>query len=173
MNLIVAVSSDWGIGYKNELLFRIREDLQRFKKLTINKVVVMGHNTFKSLPGGKPLPSRTNIVLSKNDSLQIPGVITCNSMGSLKALLQNHDPREIFIIGGEKVYAQLLNYCERAYITKVEANPSADVFMTNIDKLPCWRLEQESLLKNYGEISYKFSIYTNGLYNAKNFFTNL
>jgi len=167
MNLSVAVSSDWGIGCKNELLFRIREDLQRFRELTINKIVVMGHNTFKSLPNRKPLPNRTNIVLSRDNSLQIPGVIICDSINSLENLLKNYNSNDIFIIGGEKIYTQLLNHCKTAYITKVEANPSADAFIPNIDKLPHWRLDEESLPKKCNDLSYKYCIYTNILCESK------
>ena len=163
MNLIVAVSNDWGIGYKNDLLFRIREDLQRFRALTINKVVVMGHNTFKSLPGGKPLPGRTNIVLSKKIA-KIPDTMTCNSISALETELKKYDLQDVFDIGGEKIYTQLLNYCRTAYITKVDANPNADAFMPNIDKLPNWRLFEETLPRKQGEFSYKYSIYTNGLF---------
>ena len=80
MNLIVCVSRNWGIGKNNELLFHIPDDLKQFKALTTGKVVVMGHNTLKSLPGGKPLPNRTNIVLSRNPNLKIEGATVCNSV---------------------------------------------------------------------------------------------
>ena len=161
MNLSVAVSSDWGIGYNNELLFRIREDLQRFRELTINKVIVMGHNTFKSLPGGKPLPNRVNIVLSREIGLEIPGAIVCNSLDALEIHLQDYNRQDVFIIGGEKIYQQLLNRCEKAYITKVEGNPPADAYMPNIDKLAAWQLVEESAQKKHGEITYKYCVYTN------------
>ncbi|MCL2576685.1 MAG: dihydrofolate reductase [Defluviitaleaceae bacterium] len=164
MNLIAAVSSNWGIGYKNRLLFHIHEDLQRFKELTINKTVVMGHNTFKSLPGGKPLSNRVNIVLSREKNLQIPGVTICDSLSALEIVLQSYSPENIFIIGGENIYTQLLNRCKLAYITKVDANPSADVFMPNIDKLPDWKLIEEILPKKQCEIAYRYSIYANGLF---------
>lgn len=165
MNLSVAVSSDWGIGYENDLLFRIPDDLNRFRELTLNKVVVMGHNTYKSLPKNRrPLPNRVNIVLSRDISLEIPGVLTCGSIEALEILLKNFDEKNIFLIGGEKLYVQLLNRCERAYITKVEASPPADAFMPNIDKLPEWNLKWESCTKKHGDLAYKFSIYTNELF---------
>ncbi|MDR0272672.1 MAG: dihydrofolate reductase [Clostridiales bacterium] len=161
MNLSVAVSQNWGIGYKNELLFRIREDLQRFKKLTTNKIVVMGHNTFKSLPNAKPLPNRINIVLSREKKLHIPGVIICDSINSLENILQNYETENIFVIGGEKIYSQLLNRCRTAYITKVEANPTADAFMPNIDKLPNWQLLEETSFSENEGLMYKYCIYSN------------
>ena len=157
MNLIVAVSENWGIGHKNELLFRISEDLQRFKKLTTGKVVVMGHNTFKSL--GKPLPDRINIVLSKTE--KIPGVITCNSLEELNLVLENYPPDDIFVIGGEKIYNLLLNRCKFAYVTKIEATPPADAFMPNLEKLENWQLTHEGLPEQQTEPVYRYNIFTN------------
>ncbi|MCL1845950.1 MAG: dihydrofolate reductase, partial [Defluviitaleaceae bacterium] len=133
MNLSVAISSNRGIGCKNELLFRISEDLRHFRALTEGKIVVMGHNTLKSLPNGKPLPRRTNIVLSRQIGLKIPGAIVCNSLEALDKILHNYSPENIFIIGGEEIYSQLLNRCNVAYITKVDACPPADAFFPNID----------------------------------------
>jgi dihydrofolate reductase len=172
MNLIVAVSNEWGIGYKNDLLFRISEDLLRFRELTLNKVVVMGHNTFKSLPNGKPLPRRTNIVLSREKNLQIPGAIVCDSLDALKKVLKNYDEKNIFIIGGEKIYSQLINFCNLAYITKVDANPPADAFMPNIDELPNWRLIEKSATKNLNEIAFTYDIFKNDLYFSEETFAN-
>ena len=88
MKAIVAVSENWGIGQDNELLFHIPEDLKFFKEKTIGKVVVMGRNTLESLPGGKPLPKRTTVVLSSTvkDS---EGVISAGSLEQLKNILSN------------------------------------------------------------------------------------
>lgn len=160
MNLSVAVSSNWGIGFENDLLFRIPEDLQRFREFTLGKVIVMGHNTLKSLSGGKPLPRRTNIVLSRQKSLEIPGAITCNSVEALDEILTKYSPEEIFICGGEKIYFELINRCKTAYITKVKACPSADTFFPNIDKMSEWRLSEESDEKKHENLSFKFCVYT-------------
>jgi dihydrofolate reductase len=160
MNLIVAVSATWGIGYKNELLFHIREDLEHFRQMTLGKVVVMGHNTYKSLPANRqPFPNRTNIVLSR--TTDIPGVITCESLPALFEQLKNYDPQDIFIIGGEKIYTQLLNFCEKAYITKVEASPPADSHMPNIDKMTNWQIHEQSLPKTSDSLVYKYVTYHN------------
>ncbi|MCL2199301.1 MAG: dihydrofolate reductase [Defluviitaleaceae bacterium] len=157
MNLSVAVSQNWGIGYKNDLLFRISEDLKRFRKLTTGKTIIMGHNTFKSLPGGKPLPNRTNIVLSRDTTLKIPDVIVCNSVEELQKHLHN----DVFIIGGEQVYRLLLDYCKTAYVTQVQATPPADAFMPNLNELPNWKLIEEESPKTDGRLVYKYSTYVN------------
>ena len=159
MNLIVAVSSDWGIGYKNDLLFRIREDLRNFKKLTTNKIVVMGYNTLLSLPDSKPLPNRVNIVLSRKKNLEISGAIVCNSLENLEEVLSAYDQKDVFVIGGENVYAQLINRCTTAYITKVEANPPADAFFPNFDELADWRAEKEYFPSEKSDIPHKYTVY--------------
>ena len=103
MNLIVCVSRNWGIGKNNELLFHIPDDLKQFKALTTGKVVVMGHNTLKSLPGGKPLPNRTNIVLSRNPNLKIEGATVCNSVQDVLIEVSDRLQSDVFIIGGEAI----------------------------------------------------------------------
>ena len=143
MNVSVAVSSNWGIGHKNDLLFRISPDLKRFKKLTMGKAVVMGHNTFKSLPNQKPLPDRKNIVMSRKPNLRIPGVLVANSKEQVMEMVSAKD---IFIIGGEQIYKLFLNDCTRIYLTKVYDNPPADVFFPNLDTKPEWSLAYKSEL---------------------------
>jgi dihydrofolate reductase len=161
MNLIVAVSKDWGIGCENNLLFRIPEDQKYFRKTTIGKVVVMGHNTFKSLPNGKPLKDRVNIVLSKNRELTIDDVIVCNSTAELFETLKAYPPNDIFIIGGAAVYSEFFNHCKKAYITKIDAVLPADTFFSNIDEMDNWKLIQESEAKEHDGLKYKFCVYEN------------
>ena len=143
MNISVAVSSNWGIGFQNDLLFRISPDLKRFKKLTMGKTIVMGHNTFKSLPNQNPLPGRKNVVLSRNPSLTIPGVHVASSKEHVLEMVKDE---EVFIIGGEQIYKLFLDNCTRIYLTKVNATPVADCFFPNLDEKPEWRLEHISEL---------------------------
>ena len=161
MNLSVAVSENWGIGNENKLLFRIPDDLQRFKELTTGKVVVMGRNTYESLPASRrPLPNRVNIVLSRNTALDLPGVIICHSINALRVQLENYSPRDVFIIGGGELYTQMLDYCETAYITKVQAAPSADCFFPDMEQQHDWRLVSETEPSIYNGTAYTYCIYT-------------
>ena len=160
MNVSVAVTKNWGIGYENKLLFHIKEDLQRFKNLTTGKTVVMGHGTLKSLPKSQPLPNRDNIVLSKNKSLIIPDAVVCNSVDSLMEMLKPRNPDDIFIIGGEAVYSRLLSKCTTAYVTKIYSSPPADKFFPNLDSIPGWNLSWESDMKQADGVSYKFCVYS-------------
>ena len=141
MNMSVAVSSNWGIGYKNDLLFRISPDLKRFRRLTMGKTLVMGHNTFKSLPNQQPLPGRKNIVLSRKLWLEIPGACVANSKEQVMEMTKND---ETFIIGGEQIYRLFLDNCTRIYLTRVHAAPKADCFFPNLDIYPGWYLEHKS-----------------------------
>lgn len=161
MNLIVAVAENWGIGHKNELLFRISNDLKNFRKITKDKVVVMGHNTFKSLPGSQPLKNRTNIVLSRDKGLSIPGVVVCNSLDELLVKTDKYNTCDVFVIGGEVIYTTLLNHCKKAYITKVKATVPADTFFPNVDEMEQWKLTEASEEMEQEGLKYTFCVYEN------------
>ena len=160
MNLIVAVTENWGIGRNNDLLFKVSEDLKYFRATTTGKVVVMGHNTLKAMPNGLPLKNRTNIVLSRDSKLSVPGAVVCNSLEALFEHLKNYDPQDIFIIGGGTIYKELLPYCKKAYITKFEATPEADTFFPNMDNMPNWQIDTVSGQKEFDGLGFRFYVYS-------------
>ncbi|MCL2049245.1 MAG: dihydrofolate reductase [Defluviitaleaceae bacterium] len=162
MNLIAAVTADWGIGYKNQLLFHIPEDLQYFKEKTTGKVVIMGHNTFLSLPNQRPLPNRKNIVLSRKAGLEINGAQVYNSLEALEAALKDYAPQDIFIIGGEQIYTQFLDRCDTAYVTKINASPTADAFFPNLDEIIGWEIVGEGAVEKSGGVEFRHIVYYNG-----------
>ena len=135
MQAIVAVSRSWGIGKDGQLLFRISADLQRFRALTTGHTVVMGRKTLQSLPGGRGLPNRRSLVLTRQESFTPERAETVHSLAELLVLAGD----EAFVIGGQEVYEQLLPYCTRAYVTKVFADVPADAFFPNLDEDPLWR----------------------------------
>jgi len=159
MNVIAAVDLNWGIGYKGNLLQRIPEDMEFFRQMTLGKVVVMGRETFESLPEKKPLEGRINIVLSRNRDFKSDSIIVCHSLEELFHELKKYDSNDVFIIGGESVYSQLLPYCTEAYITKIEIIYDADKFFINIDKEKSWKLVYSSDLKEYNGIRFSFHKY--------------
>lgn len=144
MNAIVAVDNHWGIGYKNDLLFHVPEDMRYFKEKTTGKIVIMGKNTFYSLPHQKPLKDRTNIVLSRNKDLQIDGVTVCHSLEQLRELLKEFKTDAVFIIGGQAIYELLLPYCKVVYVTHFNAKTKADKHFPNLSVLKEWRLAERS-----------------------------
>lgn len=161
MNMIVCVSRNWGIGKDNQLLFHIPNDLKQFRALTIGKTVVMGHNTLKSLPGGKPLPERTNIVLSRDPNLVVDGATVCHDMQDVLIELSTVSPDDVFIIGGASVYKMFLPYCRRALITRVDAAPEADSFFPDLQEHPQWKIRQESDFMEHNGLSYQYVEYIN------------
>ncbi|MBR5377047.1 MAG: dihydrofolate reductase [Lachnospiraceae bacterium] len=140
MNLIAAVDRNWAIGFKNALLAHIPEDQRFFRSMTEGKVVVMGRKTLESLPGGKPLKNRINIVLSGNKNLEIPGCTVCHSIDDLVCELKQYSSQEIFVIGGEKIYTELVDMCDTAFITRIDREYEADAWFPDLDKKDDWEM---------------------------------
>lgn len=160
MNLIASATLDWGIGYENELLFRVSKDMVQFRKKTTGNVVVMGRNTFLSMPNQKPLPNRENIVLSSDTGFAPEGVRMARSLDELLVMFREYDSERVFVIGGAKVYELLLPYCDRAYITRFHARKTADRFLPNLDKDPSWHLDKRSTTYAQESLTYTFDLYT-------------
>ncbi len=159
MNLIVAVDKNWGIGKNNDLLVRIPADQKFFRETTIGKVVVMGRKTLESFPGQVPLKGRTNIVLTHDENYDGHGAIVVNSMDELKEELKKYDDEDIFVIGGEKIYRQMLDMCKIAHVTKIDYVYDADAYFPNLDELDEWELVADSEEQTYFNVIYHFNMY--------------
>ncbi len=140
MNAIVSVTEDWGIGYKGELLVRNRVDMQFFKNNTMGGTVICGQNTFESFPGGA-LEGRRNIVLSLDPSFEAPGIEVFASINDALNALHDTDSNDVWVIGGESIYRQLLPMCNRALVTKNAVQLTADAYFPNLDEDPTWHVE--------------------------------
>jgi dihydrofolate reductase len=138
--LVAAVGENGVIGRDGQLPWRLRSDLQHFKRLTINKPVIMGRKTFESI--GRLLPDRTNIVLSRDLSQKAPGAVHANSFDAALAYARDDANKrgvgEIMIIGGADVFALAMPRADRLEITRVHASPEGDVKFPPIDQLQ-WR----------------------------------
>jgi dihydrofolate reductase len=161
LNFIAALDENWGIGRAGDLLFHIPEDMKYFREKTMGKVVVMGEATLRSLPGGKPLPGRTNIVLSDDVSFGCKGAALCRTMDELFDMLGRYDSRDVFVIGGASVYNQLMDCCDTAYITKVAASVPADVSINPLDGREGWALESRSAPHSHKGLAFTFCVYRN------------
>ena len=140
MTLIVAVDREWGIGYKGDLLARVRADLRHFKDLTAGKTVIYGSNTLLTFPGAKPLKNRKNIILHPDPAFAVEGATVVHSIPELLAYTEAHGEEEFVVIGGASVYRQLLPFCSFAYVTKFDRSFEKDVYFENLDESPEWAL---------------------------------
>lgn len=159
MNLIAAVDKNWAIGCKNKLLVSIPADMKFFRETTIGKVVVMGRKTLESFPNGMPLKKRTNIVLTHDKTYKVPDAILVHSMEELHEELKKYPSEDIYVLGGETIYKQLLEECDVAHITKIDYEFEADAYFPNLDELPEWKITQDSEEQTYFDLEYYFYKY--------------
>ena len=157
MEAIVAVYADWGIGAKGTQQIVIPEDRKRFRELTEGATIVVGRKTLEDFPGGKPLPNRTNIVLSHQEDLVVEGATVVHSVEQLMETIKDH-PR-VFVAGGASIYNQLLPYCDRIYITRIYTSPKSDAFFRNLDEDFNWTCEEYGEAKFHEGIKYRFCQY--------------
>lgn len=159
MNIIAAVDKNWGIGKNNKLLVSIPSDMKFFRQETAGKVVVMGRKTLESFPNGMPLKNRTNIVLSRDAGYQVKDAIVVHDISQLLEELKKYDEEQIYVIGGGKIYEQMLPYCKTAHITKIDFAFEADTFFPNLDADPEWEMTQSSEEQTYFDLEFAFVKY--------------
>ena len=157
ISIIVAIARNYAIGINNQLLWHISDDLKRFKSITSAKQVIMGKLTYESLPV-RPLPNRTNIVITDDPDEDFEGCITVYSIP--EALSYCHDVEESFIIGGGSVYRQFMPHATKLYLTLVHKDFEADTFFPEID-FSQWKLIEREDHEDDGTVdfSYSFLVY--------------
>ncbi|MCI6042123.1 dihydrofolate reductase [bacterium] len=159
MNLIVAVDKNWGIGKNNKLLVSIPSDMKFFRNETNGKVVVMGRKTLESFPNGMPLKNRTNIVLTRDQNYQVKDTIVVHDIPELLEELKKYPDDQIYVIGGGKVYEELLPYCNVAHVTKIDFAFEADTYFPDLDKMEEWQITATSDEQTYFDLEYSFVKY--------------
>lgn len=130
-----------------------------FREETLGKVIVMGRRTLESLPGGKPLYGRTNLVLTKDRSYRVKGAEICHSMKEALEFLKDYPQEDIYIIGGESIYEQFLPYCDTAHVTYIDFAYAADTYFPNLDENPEWSMTRESDEQTYFDLCYTYRLY--------------
>jgi len=154
ISIIVAVARNNAIGKDNKLLWHLSEDLKRFKALTTGHTIVMGKNTYLSLPR-RPLPNRTHIVITDVPGEQIDDCIMAYSIDEAVAKL---DPgSENFVIGGASIYRQFLPLADRLYITWVHEEFEADTFFPELDKAEWTTVSDQDFLEPDEKNPYPYS----------------
>ena len=159
MNLIVAVDDHWAIGNQNKLLVSIPADMKFFRETTMGKVVVMGRKTLETFPGGQPLKKRTNIVLTRDQNYQVKDAVVVHTIEELLNELKQYNEEDIYVIGGETVYRQLLPYCKVAHVTRVHHTYEADTYFPNLDEMEEWLVTGVSEEQTYFDLEYEFVRY--------------
>ncbi len=159
MNCIVAVDENWAIGYKNELLVRIPADQKFFRQETTGKVVVLGRKTLETFPQGRPLPNRINIIVSTKKDYEVKDAIVVHSIEELLEELKKYDTNDVYIIGGDSIYKQMLPYCDTAHVTKIDRAYEADTYFPNLDEMEEWEITADSDEQVYFDLTYHFLKY--------------
>ena len=155
ISIIVAVASNGVIGDKNSLLWHIREDMVHFRTTTSGHPVIMGRKTYDSI--GRPLPKRTNVVITRDTNLVIEGCTVVHSLEEAVSMFDSAE--EVFVIGGAQIYAQALPLAERIYLTVVGKEYEGDTSFPDIDYAEWIELSREDY--DCGEeFEYPFSFIT-------------
>ena len=156
MKVIAAVDENWAIGRNGDQLIYISEDLKHFKALTTGHPVILGRKTLATFPGGRPLKGRRNLILSRNPGFAPPEAEVFSSLEELLAAA----PQDAFVIGGASVYQALLDRCDTACITRIEAAfPGADCWFPNLDERPEWKLAEEGPVLEEKGVRFRYVTY--------------
>ncbi len=156
MELIVAVYDDWGIGRDGTQPVALSADRMFFREMTRGATVIAGRRTVADFPGGKPLPGRMNVILTRQLG-EIPGFTVCHSIEDVQKL--TGDMEKVMVIGGGTVYRQMLELCDRAYVTKVHTNPQSDTYFPNLDEAKDWDLTEILQSGEENGIAYEMCVY--------------
>lgn len=151
ISIVAALGKNGELGQNNDLIWHIKKDLQHFKNLTMDKKIVMGLNTYRSLP--KKLEGRTYIVLSR--SLQEEGIIIYRDFPTLLSYLQSLD-EEVMVIGGASIYSLFLPYADNLYLTEIDAEAKADVYFPKFAEEEFEKIILEKTKEN--DIDYRFTL---------------
>ncbi len=156
ISIIVAIGKNKAIGKNNELLWRIPDDLKHFKELTFGHPVIMGRKTWGSLPEKfRPLPGRTNIVVTRNTDYKAGGAEIANSLESALSAAERADgANEILIIGGGEIYKEALTFADRLYLTLVEDETLGDTFFPPYENIFVKKISEEK--KDFNGLKYSW-----------------
>ena len=158
INIIAAIDKNRGLGYNNNLLCYLPDDLKNFKKLTNGNIVIMGRKTFESLPV-KPLKNRINVVLTNDETFENEGVFVEHSLEHVLIKYKNLQ-KDVFIIGGSSIYKQFMPYADMVYLTEIDYGFSdVDVYFPEM-KMSEWILVSEIHHPKDDKHDYPFSIKT-------------
>ena len=134
-------------------------DLRYYKEKTIGKVIVIGRKTLESFPGGRPLPNRTNLVLTGNSEYNNDHCIVCHGKEQMEEELKKYNDQDIFVSGGQSIYQLFLEQCNTVYVTKIDKEYPADRYFKNLDEDPAFKITWQSDVKEDNGTEYRFLKY--------------
>ena len=161
MNAIAAVSLNWGLGKNNDLLFHISDDMKRFRALTSGGTVIMGRKTLDSMSGGKALPKRRNIVITRDPNFARENVEVAHSVDQALAMTAGDDPEKVWVIGGGEIYKAMLPHCKMCYVTHIYDEKDCDTFFPDLSSLENWEIQHADNLMSDGAVNFQFVDYVN------------
>ena len=154
ISIVVGIGRNREIGLDNKLLWHLKEDLKRFKKITMGHHMIMGRKTFESI--GKALPGRTTIVISRQD-LELPeGVYQAKSLDEAIDLAKKRNELELMIVGGAQIYEQALPKADKLYLSRVDFEGEADTFFPEFEHLSWKTIQKEEFPANENQLSWQF-----------------
>jgi dihydrofolate reductase len=134
--------------------------LAYFKELTTGKTVIMGRETLSTLPRQQPLKNRTNIIMTRDEDFMIENGVILHSIQVLLDYISIYENQnDVFVIGGQSIYEQLLPYVDICYVTKIYHNFTADRFFPNLDQNMEWELKSSSSIYSENGVNYQFTVY--------------
>jgi dihydrofolate reductase len=159
ISAIVASAKNGVIGVDNQIPWYLPADFQYFKRTTLDHHIIMGRNCFESI--GRPLPKRTNVVITRNPYYIATGCIICHSIKEALDIAKKNGEKEAFIIGGGEIYAQTMHLCNRIYLTEVDIEVEGTVFFPKLEPEEWKLISEESHKKDEkNECNYSFKIYS-------------
>ena len=159
MNCIVAVDQNWAIGKDNKLLVSIPADMKFFRETTAGGVVIYGRKTLESFPGAQPLKNRINIVITRNKDYNVKGATVVHSIDEALKAAEAYNSEDVYVIGGDSIYKQMLPYCDVAIVTKIDYAYEADTYFPNLDEDDEWEMTAASEEQTYFDLEYAFTRY--------------
>jgi len=159
LSILVAMAKNRVIGRNNQLPWHLPADLKHFKLLTMGQIIVMGRKTYESI--GRPLPGRENIIITRQSGYEVPGATVVNSLQDALSICEESSTtnNESFIIGGEKLYRQTLDICQRMYITEIQSDFEGDTVFPEFDRSNWEEIQRDKHISvNGAQIEYHFVI---------------
>ncbi len=159
INAIVCVDRNWSIGRDNDLLFKLPKDMNHFKTMTANSIVVCGRKTLESFPGGKPLKNRSTICLCSAENNRDDCYCINSFNEAIKLVKELSKTKDVWIIGGQAIYKLFIDYVDKVYVTKVDAYGKGAAFFPNLDELSDFVCINETAAVEDNSYEIKFCIY--------------